>query len=99
MATLARAEAGSLANVAAEVSEAAKKASRNRFAVDSKATGAHTVFRRDPATVRISYSPYAKESALWALRCRAQLTQPFVTRSLRSLVLGQGYKEKRPLGP
>ena len=38
-----------------KVVEVAKKGGRNRFVPDTNATGAHTVFRKDPLTAKISH--------------------------------------------
>jgi len=37
------------------VAEVAKKGVRNRFVPDAKAIGAHTIFRRDPLTGKVSH--------------------------------------------
>jgi hypothetical protein len=53
------------------VTEVAKKAGRNRFVPDANATGAHTVFRKDPLTGKVTHyetfrpQTNSKNPSLW----------------------------------
>ena len=47
------------------VIEIAKKAGRNRFVPDANATGAHTVFRKDPLSGKVThYESYMPQTNL-----------------------------------